>query len=275
MDPLRAVPVRHRPKGVFPVWPERWFGSSSASGRPVGMDSFDACTTKASSDRVAASNTARIGTVIPHSSRSRPASRVASTEWPPSLKKLSPGLTSGTARSSLTSRHSRLSTEVGSSPGGPAGAAASGCAADSARSRNAARSILPLAVTGSRCSTCTDDGTMCSGRVSAECALSSAAETPAPATVLTKAARRAPARSPTTTTAATSTAGWAARPRLDLAELDAEATDRSPGRRPRLAKTNSPSARPVAPVAGAVHPAAGWAEGSSTNRLAVRPGRFR
>ena len=101
---------------------------------------------------VGASNRLRIATSTSSAARMRPISRVASSEWPPSSKKLSSMPTSATPSVSANSAHSTASCGV---RGSRRAALAATTGAGSAR-----RSSLPFGVSGSRSSMTNADGTM-------------------------------------------------------------------------------------------------------------------
>ena len=100
-----------------------------------------------------ASNSSRSGTSRPRADRIREARRVASSEWPPSSKKLSRGPTSTPS----TSDHRPHST---SSRGEPGASTARSPARQEAGSGRRRRSTLPFGVSGSAGSATRAEGTM-------------------------------------------------------------------------------------------------------------------
>jgi hypothetical protein len=111
----------------------------------------------ASVSTVGASKTARSGTSTPSAERSREITWVASSEWPPRSKKLSPALTRSTPSTSAQTRATSRSAGVrGATPSLPLCTAAEGAG-------RARRSTLPLGVRGSASSRTNVDGTIGSG----------------------------------------------------------------------------------------------------------------
>ncbi len=136
----------------------------------------EASTRSASPARVGASNRVRSGTSAPNASRMRETTRVASSECPPTSKKLSCAPTRS-SRSTSAQIPARISSA------GVRGAVKPSSVAepDAAGAGRARRSTLPLDVSGSDSSTTTTPGTMYSGSRSARCRRSSAAAGVAPA----------------------------------------------------------------------------------------------
>ncbi len=139
--------------------PVRGTGASGGSVLPpVAPRATSTC--RASAPRVGAAKSSRTGSSVPKTARMREATWVASSEWPPSSKKLSPLLTRETP--STWVQMSASSSSVGVL-GGAYAAEAAPVALMSGAGR-AFRSTLPLAVSGSDGSGTSAEGTMCSGR---------------------------------------------------------------------------------------------------------------
>ena len=174
----------------------------------------------ASSATVGASNSARSGSSTPNGARTRDTTCVASSEWPPSSKKLvlapRPAPTPSTSAQIPASSSSvgvrgatyapRLRQRAAPAPAAPCG--------PPCRWRSAA----------ARPATTNADGTMYSGSAAPQVARAAPSATPAASAATTYATRpRSPGASSRASTAASRTAGCAAQRRLDLAQLDAEA----------------------------------------------------
>ena len=109
--------------------------TGGASGSPR-----TAASRRARAAGVGASNSALKGTSTPKAARTRDASRVASSEWPPRSKKSDCGLTPSTPS---TSAHSPASSSSAAERGGAAASPPAVSGAGRAR-----RSSLPVAVKG-------------------------------------------------------------------------------------------------------------------------------
>ncbi len=139
----------------------RWAkDSGSSSGRSSATTAGRAAAREppartASSATVGASNRSRMASSVSSAVRALLISRVASSEWPPSSKKLSSTPILGTPRTSENSSHSTRSCRVrGSRP--PAAEVISGLG-------NARTSSLPLTVSGNESTATIAVGTMYSG----------------------------------------------------------------------------------------------------------------
>ncbi len=105
---------------------------------------------------VGASNTDRTDSSTPKTARSREASRIASSEWPPSAKKSSSAPTEGTPSTSAKQ-------SATSSCAGPRGRREPVPGAAGSGSGRAARSSFPFGVSGNSDTTAIAAGTRCAG----------------------------------------------------------------------------------------------------------------
>src|SRR5882757_4573039 len=180
--------------------------TSAPSGTPFGGTSTTTpAPATANAAGVGASNRTRTDMPTPRSRR-RCASDTASSECPPSSKKLSSTPTRSTPSTSANTWHTISSTTV-TGPRPPPTTTNSGTG-------NAARSTFPFTVRGSSSRTTTADGTMYSGNRPAANARTPTGSSPAllSSTGTTYATSRlSPGTSSRTMTTAWATSGWAAR----------------------------------------------------------------
>ncbi len=108
----------------------------------------------------------------PSTDRTRPTTRIASSECPPSSKKLSSGPTSARSSTSAKIPATSSSRTVRGARPGPA------APPPSAGTGSAARSTFPLGSSGSAASTTTASGTRCPGSTPASAARSAPAAAP-------------------------------------------------------------------------------------------------
>ncbi|GLV72890.1 hypothetical protein Shyhy02_08930 [Streptomyces hygroscopicus subsp. hygroscopicus] len=238
---------------------------------PGARPSSGALSAAASPATVAWVNSARGETSVPKAVRSRDATRMARIESPPRAKKLSVAPASSTWRISAHTRATVRSASVRGAIRSALAAKPSGPGAGSA-----ARSSLPLAVSGSAASGTNAAGTICAGSDRWRNWRSSAAlGGPAgPAATTWATSRRTPGWSSRAATTASAIRGWAVR-----AASISPGSIRKPriftwsSARPRYSSRPSASHRARSPVRYIRLPAGPY--GSATNRDAVSPGRRR
>ncbi len=135
--------------------PVRGTGASGGSVRPcVSLRAASTC--RASSPSVGAEKSSRTAKSVPKTARMRETTWVASSEWPPSSKKLSSTPTRETP--STWAQISASNTSVG-----VRGATCFTVTVAESGEGSAALSILPLGLTGRAGSAMSAEGTMCSG----------------------------------------------------------------------------------------------------------------
>ena len=256
----------------------RTAGSRPDAAPPPAAPRSAAAPTSSRSDSAAtlgASNRLRIATSTSSAARIRPISRVASSECPPSSKKLSSRPTRSTPQhlGKQPAQHRLLRRRA--APGALAGRTSSG--AGSAR-----RSSLPFGVSGSRSSTTKRRRHHVLRQRSAPAPHASACGIAPPPRlrrhhIADQPLAAAAASASRATTTACATARLPQQHRLDLARLDPEPAQLHlrVGPPQELQHAVRP---PPRQVPGPVHPAARRRTapcGSATNRSAVSPARFR
>ncbi len=153
--------------------------------------------------RVGASNRARNGSSTPSTSRTRETTWVASSEWPPSSKKLSPGAMAGAGTLSNADQ-----TPASSSSAGLRSLDRSASCRSATGGGNARRSTLPFGVRGRAGSSTSTAGTMYWGNRWRK-ALRTASRSVSKCKARYATRRLSPGTSSHTTTAHSRTAGWA------------------------------------------------------------------
>ena len=221
----------------------------------------------ATSERTDRSKTARSGSSTPNTCRTREITRVASSECPPSSKKLS---SAPTRSRPSTSAHTPAST----SSVGVRGATYRSSAGASSGAGSALRSSLPLGVSGNASMKTNAVGSMYSGRRAFRCSRSAPADTASPsATTTYPTSRRSPGTSSRTSTTASRTAGCSAsRASISPSSMRNPRTFTWKSVRPRY--SSSPSGRRrIRSITRYIRPP-GAPNGQGRKRSAVIAGRF-
>ena len=248
--------------------PSRGTGTTGGASRPA-PSRRSASTRPASSPTVCASKTARSGSSTPNACRTRDTTRMATSEWPPSAKKLSSAPTRSSPSTALQIPAITSSAAVRGATYAAASSRPSGAG-------SALRSILRVGVSGSSPSITNAEGTRWSGtrsRIHPRRSLPDGTASSEGTTYATS--RRSPGRSSRATTTTSRTPGC--RPSSDSTS---PGSTRNPriftwwSARPRYSMSPPLRQRATSPVRYRRAPASA-PSGSGTKRSAVSPGRFR